>query len=360
VIERALAVAIDLTERGLVPDALVRAGIRRICAARLRESGAGGAAGVQARHHALLESMRTGPIALVPEKANEQHYEAPVELFERALGPHLKYSCGYWPAGVTTLAGAEAAALAVTCERAQIANGQDILELGCGWGSLTLWMAGRYPASRILAVSNSHRQRQFILGRAAERGLTNVEVVTADINAFTTGRRFDRVVSVEMFEHMRNYQALLERIAGLMRPDARLFIHIFCHRTFAYPYATDGPGNWMGRHFFTGGLMPSDDLLVDFQDHLHVTSRWQWGGTHYEKTANAWLANLDAARAALQPVCARAYGEADARRWFERWRLFFMACAELFGYRDGREWLVGHYLLEPGAARAAGRREDAA
>ncbi len=213
-----------------MPDALVRAGIRRICADRLREMRAGGAEAGRGPSPRAARAMRTGPIALVPEKANEQHYEAPVELFERALGPHLKYSCGYWPDGVATLAEAEADALAVTCERAQIADGQDILELGCGWGSLTLWMAERYPASRILAVSNSHRQRQFILGRAAGRGLTNLDVVTADINAFTTDRRFDRVVSVEMFEHMRNYRALLARIAGLMRPDGRLFIHIFCHR----------------------------------------------------------------------------------------------------------------------------------
>jgi cyclopropane-fatty-acyl-phospholipid synthase len=359
-IERALAFAIELTERGLVPDALVRAGVRRICADRLRESRAGGEAGIHTRRHALLESMRTGPIALVPEKANEQHYEAPVELFQHALGPHLKYSCGYWPEGVATLAEAEAAALIVSCERAQIADGQDILELGCGWGSLSLWMAERYPTSRILAVSNSHRQRQFILGRAAERGLTNLEVVTADINEFMSERRFDRVVSVEMFEHMHNYRVLLERIAGLMRPDARLFIHIFCHRTVAYPYETDGAGNWMGRHFFTGGLMPSADLLLDFQDHAHVTARWHWNGTHYEKTANAWLANLDASRAALLPVFERAYGARDAKRWFERWRVFFMACAELFGYDRGHEWLIGHYLLARGQARAAGRRENAA
>jgi len=359
-IDRVLALAIGATERGLVPDALIRMGIRRICADRLRESGAGGPKGARARHEALLESMRTGPIALQPEKANEQHYEAPVELFARALGPHLKYSSAYWPEGVVTLADAEAAALAVTCERAQIADGQDILELGCGWGSLTLWMAEHYPASRIVAVSNSHRQRQFIQDRAADRGLLNLEVMTADMNTFTTSRRFDRVVSVEMFEHMHNYRALLERIAGLMRPDGKLFVHIFCHRTFAYPYATDGPGNWMGRHFFTGGVMPSETLLFDFQDHVHVHERWHWNGTHYARTANAWLANLDAARADLMPVFVRTYGSAESARWFERWRVFFMACAELFNFRDGREWLVGHYLLERGPAQSRHPRVDAA
>jgi len=359
-IERALAIAIDLTERGLVPDAIVRAGIRRVCRERLREINAGGAAGAGARHRDLLDALRTGPIALVPEKANEQHYEAPVELFERALGPHLKYSCGYWPDGVSTLADAESAALRLTCERARIGDRQDILELGCGWGSLTLWMAEHYPDSRIMAVSNSHRQRRFISARAAARGLNNVEVITADMNAFTTDRRFDRVVSVEMFEHMHNYRALLERVAGLMRPDATLFVHIFCHRTFAYPYATDGPGNWLGRHFFTGGLMPNESLLFDFQDHVHVSARWRWDGTHYARTANAWLANLDAARTELMPVMARAYGAGDARRWFERWRVFFMACAELFAYDEGREWLVGHYLLARGPAQSARRRKDAA
>ncbi len=345
-IETLLTSAIDLAERGMVPDPVIRLGIRQMCRQRLREETRAHGADLPARRAALRRDMDASPIALVPATANDQHYEAPVELFEQALGPRLKYSCGYWPNGVTTLAEAEDAALRETADHAMLADGQQVLELGCGWGSLTLWMAERYPSSHIVAVSNSHRQRAFILDRAAARGLSNVEVVTADMNDFSTDRRFDRVVSVEMFEHMRNYGALLQRISGWMRPDAKLFIHIFCHRSFAYPYATEGPGNWLGRHFFTGGLMPSESLLSDFNTHVHVTRQWRWDGTHYEQTANAWLANLDASREHLMTVFERHYGKADAARWFARWRLFFMACAELWAFRQGQEWCVAHYLLE--------------
>ena len=343
--------AIDVTERGLLPDSLVRLGIRQLCRQRLAEETRAHAAG-RTHRGAFLEEMARSPIALVPEAANDQHYEAPVEFFLRTLGPHLKYSSGYWPEGVTTLADAEVAALTETAAHARLADGQDVLELGCGWGSLTLWMGERYPASRILAVSNSRRQRRHILQRAAERGLRNIEVVTVDMNGFETTRRFDRVVSVEMFEHMRNYAALLQRISGWMHGDAKLFIHIFCHRQYSYPYTTEGSGNWLGRHFFTGGMMPSESLLLDVQTHLRVTGQWRWDGTHYEKTANAWLANLDASRDDLMPVFARHYGPSEAARWFGRWRMFFMACAELFGYRQGSEWRVAHYLLEPAAVRA--------
>jgi len=353
VFDAVLDSAIRTVERGLVPDNLVRLGIRQVCRQRLVEERRGHAAAAN-RRQAFLEEMARSPIALVPQAANDQHYEAPVELFERALGPRLKYSSCYWPAGVTTLAGAEVAALEQTAEHARLADGQDVLELGCGWGSLTLWMAEQYPSSRILAVSNSSRQRQFILRRAAEIGCRNVEVMTADMNVFGTARRFDRVVSVEMFEHMRNHAALLQRIAGWMRPDAKLFVHVFCHREYLYPYTTEGASNWLGRYFFTGGLMPDESFLSNFQDHVRLTDQWRWDGTHYEKTANAWLVNLDASRDELMPVFVRHYGPAEAARWFGRWRMFFMACAELFGYRQGREWLVGHYLLEPAATRARG------
>ncbi len=341
--ERLLSLGLDLVERGFVPDRIVRRAIRGICKRRLREQAA---AGPDAQA-AFIRSLAESPIALVPEKANEQHYEAPVELFERALGPHLKYSCCYWDEATGTLDEAEARALAITCEHADLQDGQDVLELGCGWGSLTLWMAAHYPTSRILAVSNSRLQREFIVGRAARRGLTNVEVVTADMNDFSTDRRFDRVVSVEMFEHMRNYPLLFERVASWMRPDAKLFVHVFCHRQYAYPYETEGAGNWLGRHFFSGGLMPSASLLAEIASPLEATSQWEWDGTHYEKTANAWLANFDRARAELLPVFERAYGSSDAARWIQRWRVFFMACAELWGYAGGREWFVSHHLFEP-------------
>jgi cyclopropane-fatty-acyl-phospholipid synthase len=333
--------AMNWAERGRVPDALIRAGIRRLCGARLREEALSNGSIGQ-----FAAAMREAPIAPVPEKANEQHYELPAEFFTRVLGEHLKYSSCYWPDGVTTLDEAEAAALAVTTERADLADGQDVLELGCGWGSLTLWMAQCFPASQITAVSNSLTQRAFIEHRAAERGLRNLQVITADMNDFDIEDRFDRVVSVEMFEHMRNYEKLLGRIARWMRDDGRLFVHIFCHRDRAYRFETEGATNWMGRHFFTGGIMPSADLLDQFSGELAISERWRWDGTHYQRTAEAWLRNMDTQRRALMPLFEQTYGIDEAARWFQRWRIFFMACAELFGYRQGTEWLVGHYRLE--------------
>jgi len=346
-IDRLLALALELAERRLVPDAVVRLGIRHLCRQRLRQMSAHGVAG----RTALVAEMATGPVAPVPEAANAQHYEAPVELFETALGPHLKYSCGYWSPSTRTLAEAEAAALQLTGEHADLDDGQDVLELGCGWGSLSLWMAERYPASRILGVSNSHRQREFIRRRAADRGLHNVEIVTADLNDLALDRRFDRIVSVEMFEHMRNYRELLRRIAGWLRPDGQLLVHHFCHREHAYAYSTDGPANWLGRHFFTGGIMPSADLLQEFDDDLRVTRTWTWSGTHYARTANAWLQNFDLGHEHLLPVFARHYGPDEAHRWLARWRMFFMACAELWDYDEGREWQVAHLRLEPAVRR---------
>ena len=281
------------------------------------------------------------------------------------LGPRRKYSSCFFTEASSTLAEAEEAALAITCERAQLADGQEILELGCGWGSLSLWMAERYPRSRITAVSNSAPQRGFIEAEAAARGLTNLQIITADMNDFAVGRvsnpsspestarpgrdgipSYDRVVSVEMFEHMRNYAKLLERISGWLRPTGKLFIHIFCHRRFAYPFETDGDSNWMGRYFFTGGIMPSEHLLQRFDQHLKVAQQWRWNGQHYQRTSEAWLRNLDEQRQKVMPILESCYGRAEARRWFHRWRMFFLAVAELFGYANGEEWFVTHALLE--------------
>ena len=338
--------AIGWVEQGLVPDLVIRTGIRRLCEERLRQIAAGDCEWASAGLEAFVREMDAAPMAPVPHLANEQHYEVPSEFFTLALGRHRKYSSGFWPAGVTTLDDAEDAALHATCERAGIADGQRILELGCGWGSLTLWMAQRYPRARIVGVSNSASQRESILIRARQQGLGNVEIVTADMNVFATAERFDRVVSVEMFEHMRNWRVLFARVHEWLLPGGRFFMHVFCHRSVPYAFVDAGPSDWMSRHFFSGGMMPSDELALRFQDDLRFVKRWRWDGTHYQRTANAWLANLDLRRAHALPILAATYGEEAAQQWLQRWRIFFMACAELFGFRGGQEWWVSHYLFE--------------
>ena len=341
---------IALAERGLLPDALVRFGIRRLNRRRLDIEGRGSAEEQAAACEAFLERLRTGPVAVETRAANVQHYEVPPAFFEQVLGRHMKYSCALWTPGVRTLDEAEEAMLARTCERAGIRDGMDVLDLGCGWGSLSLWIAERYPGCRVLSVSNSAPQKAFIEGRCASRGIRNVTVRTCDMNVFDPGASFDRVVSVEMFEHMRNWRELLRRIAGWLRPGGRLFVHVFVHRAFPYFFGTEGEDDWMGRNFFTGGLMPSDTLLYRFQDDLLLLSHWGVGGRHYAETARAWLANLDSRAERILPVLAETYGAGEKKVWLQRWRIFFLACEELWGYRGGEEWLVSHYLF--------GRRGD--
>jgi cyclopropane-fatty-acyl-phospholipid synthase len=333
-----------LVRSALVPDAALRFGIRGVCRHRLRML-AGSPAEQRARRDRLLAEMRESPIAVAEEAANDQHYHVDPQLFRLMLGPRLKYSACYWPAGVTTLAQAEDASLAQVCDRAGIDDGMAVLDLGCGWGALALWLAERYPASRVLALSGSATQRAFVQAEARLRGLTRLEVVAQDANDLRLDGTFDRVVSVEMFEHLRNWERMLGIVAGLLRPGGRVFCHVFTHHRHAYLYDDAG---WMARRFFTGGMMPSEDLLpaaAEASGSLRPVEQWRLDGTHYQRTAEAWLANLDARADAARTVLARTHGRhAESRR--REWRAFLMALAELWGYGGGTEWTVSHYLLE--------------
>ena len=335
--------AIDLVEQGHVPDALVRVGIRRLLKQRLKKE--------RNRYQTsdalagFIQQMTSSPLAINTADANSQHYEVPTSFYDQVLGQHKKYSCCYFEPHVSNLSTAEEAMLALSCERAGIKDGMDILELGCGWGSLTLWLGRHYPNARITAVSNSSTQKDYISEQAADRDIGNIEVVTCDMNDFTTTRKHDRVLSIEMFEHMRNYQLLFERISGWLKPDGKLWFHIFVHRTMPYFFQDDGEADWMARHFFTGGLMPSWDLPMQIPSPLGLENRWAINGTHYAKTSRAWLNLIDANSIAVRRVFDESNDPTDTTILFNRWRLFFMACEALFAYNDGREWYVAHYLF---------------
>ena len=333
---------IELAEKGIIPDYFIRQGIVRNCENRLRNENVSNTEKVSLKKQIWIEQMKESPIALVPEKANEQHYEVPPAFFENVLGKHLKYSSGYWPDGVNSLDESEESMLELSFERAQLADGDSILELGCGWGSLTCFMASKLPNSKITAVSNSKDQKEHILNRCKNQGLDNIEVVTADMNDFETENKYDRVVSIEMFEHMRNYKKLLSKVSSWLNDDGKLFIHIFTHQSVVYPFENQGEADWMAREFFSGGMMPSHDLLLHFQDDLIIDDVWSMSGTHYEKTSLAWVNKMDANKDSIMKIFLKTYGD-DAKLWFQRWRIFFMSCEKLFGYNNGSEWGVSHY-----------------
>ena len=337
---------IKLAEKGILPDFFIRLGISKLCGQRLTDANDLSLKAREEKHQKWIDILMESPIALVPEKANEQHYEVPPRLFELVLGAKLKYSSGYWPQGTSTLDDSEVQMLKLTSKRAALSDGQEVLELGCGWGSLTFHMALTYPNSKITAVSNSNDQRQFIEKKCAELKIKNIKVITADMNDFSSEKTFDRVVSIEMFEHMRNYDELLKRVSEWLKKDGKLFVHIFSHKEIAYPFEDKGEGDWMAREFFSGGQMPSHKLLTCFSSRMKIEKDWRVEGTHYEKTSLAWLNKMDENKKEVLKLFEKTYGKNEASTWFQRWRIFFMSCEVLFGFNKGSEWGVSHYLFE--------------
>jgi len=335
----------SLLEKDQLPDFLIRIGIRKLLKQRLQDERKENAELQQAHLMKLIEELKSSPIAINTAEANEQHYEVPTQFYQYCLGKNLKYSSGYWKKGVTDIDTSEDDMLELTCSRAELQNGQDVLELGCGWGSLSLYMAKKYPQSRFTVVSNSRTQKLHIDGQAKQRGITNLEVITVNINDFSTAKQFDRVVSVEMFEHMRNYQKLMKKVADSLKPGGKLFVHIFTHKEFAYKFEVQDETDWMSKYFFTGGIMPSDDLLLYFNEELSIEQHWHVSGMHYSKTSEAWLQNMDEHKAEIMPLFEQTYGKDKAVKWWVYWRIFYMACAELWGYNNGEEWIVSHYLF---------------
>jgi len=345
-----LKYGIELMEQGIVPDTLLRVAIRWLCRQRLTElTGHSPAQGETAQQH-FREALAHGPLALATDEANVQHYELPPDYFAIVLGPRRKYSCCFWDEAHDSLAAAEEEALRRVCRQAELANGQRILDLGCGWGSLALWIAENYPQAKVTAVSNSSRQRESIEKAAAARGLTNITVVTLDVGAGTLPTRmgaasFDRIVSVEMLEHIRNTKLLLRQLYQMLAAQGKLYFHHFCHRKYAYAFEVQNESDWLTQYFFRGGIMPQRDLIAQSAERFQLEQQWDWNGIHYQHTALAWLARHDAARDDILQIFRRHYGPQNAKRWYQRWRIFYLAVAELFGYAQGEEWHVTHCRL---------------
>jgi cyclopropane-fatty-acyl-phospholipid synthase len=336
----------SLLERNLIPDTLIRSAIRSNCEQRLKDENIDDLEKQHEKFMKFVAMLRESPIAVETRAANEQHYEVPTKFFQMVLGKNLKYSSGYWKEGVTSFDQSEDDMLALTCERADLKDGQQVLECGCGWGSLSLFMAARYPSSQVTGVSNSRTQKIFIDSETKKRGITNLTIITVDMNVFQTEMKFDRIVSVEMFEHMRNYQHLMNKLSGFLNPGGKMFIHIFTHKYLSYLYEVKDESDWMSKYFFSGGIMPSDHLLLYFADDFKIQNHWRVNGMHYSKTSEAWLRRMDLNKTAIMPLFEETYGKDEAVKWWVYWRIFFMACAELWGYNKGEEWFVSHYLFE--------------
>ncbi|MEO8760460.1 MAG: cyclopropane-fatty-acyl-phospholipid synthase family protein [Bacteroidia bacterium] len=334
-----------LLEKDKLPDWLIRIGIRKLLKQRLQDEKKVTVELQQQHFMKLVEELRESPIAIETNAANEQHYEVPTEFYKYCLGKNLKYSSGYWNDGVTDIDTSEKDMLELTCQRAELQNGQSVLELGCGWGSLSLFMSAKFPDSNFTVVSNSRTQKIYIDEQAKQRGITNLTVITADINVFTIDKTFDRIVSVEMFEHMRNYKMLMQKVSSFLKAEGKLFIHIFTHKEYAYKFEVIDETDWMSKYFFTGGIMPSDDLLLYFNEHINIEKHWHVSGLHYSKTSEAWLQNMDNHKAEIIPLFEKTYGKNEAVKWWVYWRIFYMACAELWAYNKGEEWIVSHYLF---------------
>ncbi|MBC7864199.1 MAG: class I SAM-dependent methyltransferase [Bacteroidia bacterium] len=335
----------SLVEKNKIPDFLIRIQIRKLLKQRLRDENKGNSTAQQNHLNKLIEELKSSAIAVNTSDANEQHYEVPTQFYQYCLGKHLKYSSGFWKEGVTDIDTSERDMLEITCERAELKNGQNVLELGCGWGSLSLFMAEKFPQSNFTVVSNSRAQKIYIDDQAKKRGITNLTVVTADINVFSTEEKFDRIVSVEMFEHLRNYQELFQKISDFLNAEGKMFVHVFTHKEYSYKFEVIDESDWMSKYFFTGGIMPGKNLLPSFNDHFTKEKEWDVNGMHYSKTSEAWLRKMDAHKKEIIPIFETTYGKDAALKWWVYWRIFFMACAELWGFKNGTEWQVTHYLF---------------
>lgn len=344
--DAALRMSMSALQRNVIPDVLLRWGVRKLLEGRLQDITQ---PTLEAHMHHLLafvQSLKEMPIAVNTEDANAQHYEVPTEFYQLVLGKRLKYSSAYFPEKNSTLDEAEEAMFAMYAKRAQLKDGQSVLDVGCGWGSLSMYIAEKFPNSTVTGVSNSETQKAFITEECRKRGLSNVTIITCDMNVFNADNTYDRILSIEMFEHMKNYEKLLKKISSWLKPDGLLFIHIFVHKSSPYHFEDQGEDDWMSRNFFTGGTMPSNDLLLYFQDDVSIVNQWFVNGTHYARTSEAWLVKMDTQLNLIRPIFVKTYGEGEATKWVANWRTFFIAVAEMFAYRNGEEWGVGHYLFK--------------